>query len=196
MRALSRRLTIPTGFFIVVIGGYAIYRFVLVSFGVPEDFSIARTQGAFIAQNIVGTSNNLSESLSRVEELEREKNYTDALVLTSELAKDTVSIRTQAVALAAELEKMTQAMPYIKSSDARALALESVTNRLALINHLINYSDVLLELVDTLRGRFTDTHTDAQVNELITRINQEITAINELDIKAQEVMERFDKLTK
>lgn len=195
MRALSRRFTIPTAFFAIVISGYVIYRFVLSSFGVPEEFSVARTQGAFIAQNIVRTSNDLSAALAQVGELERAYNYTDALVLTSELAKDTVAIRTQAVELAAELEKMTRAMPSIQSSEARALALESVTNRLALINHLITYSDYLLQLVDTLRGRFTGTHTDAQVNKLIDRINGEITAINELDIRAQEVMERFDGLT-
>lgn len=197
MRTIVRRSGVSLVFIILVVGGYAAYRFTLAFFGgVPEDFSLARSRGAFIAQTIVGTSNDLSADLARVEELDRTYNYTEALVLTSELAKQTVEIRTRAVELAAELEIMTRAMPSIRSSEARALALESVTNRLALINHLITYSDALLQLVDALRGRFTGTYTDAQVNELIDRVNGEIVAINELDSKAQETMNKFDELTR
>ena len=75
-------------------------------------------------------------------------------------------------------------------------ALESISNRLALINQLINYSGDLGALLDVLRSRFTGTGgTNAQVTTLVNQINTDVNAINNFNNQATQAMVKFDSVT-
>lgn len=180
-----------------VAGGYALSHFNFAQ-QLPAEFTQARLQGALISQNIVNLSNQLLENLNKVSNLEKEANYLEALNLTTQTLKQSQEIRNEAVKLAQELEKMTVALSGIRSAQAKQVALESISNRLALINRLINYSDYLSQLLEILRNRFFlgTSSENRQIDDLIAKINDEVKAINNFNAEAAAAMEKFDKLIK
>lgn len=165
--------------------------------GVPRAFSEARLQGAMIAQNIVDVSNRSVQDLGRINELDKQGNFTEALNLTTAAVGQSQEIRNEAIRLSTELEKMTLALSEMKSFEARQAAFSAVSNHLALISRLINYSGYLGRLLEVLRHRFTGDFSDAErVDALISQINSEIEAINKLNTEANEAISKFDKLVR
>jgi hypothetical protein len=179
---------------VVIVGGYLVSKLNLSSATVPADFSDARFQGALIAQDIVNLSNQVSSDLSKVQSLDSNDKTDEALNLTADLLKKSAEVRTRAVELSQQLEKMTSSLSGVRSQDARAAALESIADRLALINRLINYSDYLARLLNTLREKFAGVKQDAQISGLVAQINAEVTAINNFNRQAGQAMDRFDSI--
>ncbi len=172
-------------------------KLILSAKGIPPDFTSARLQGAVIAQNIVNLSNQSTDDLAKVNEFDKQGNYTDALNLTSDLIKRSEDIRNQAVELSTQIETMTKALSSIDDLAARQAALESISARLALINRLINYSNDLGNLLSTLRDHFAgnvNVENYQQVQVLVNQINGEVTAINSFNSQAGQAMDRFDKI--
>jgi len=195
MPKIYRNIIIVLAVVFVLGGGYAFLRFVLGIGGIPKDFTDARMQGAIIAQNIVNLSNQSALDLTKINKLDNQGDYTEALNLTTEVTKQSQQIRDQAVALSGEVETMTKALSGIDSLDARQAALESIANRLALISRLINYSGYLGQLLDTLRNHFSGKAYKAhEVAGLIDQINAEVLAINNFNGQAGQAMDRFDKI--
>ena len=197
MLHFSRRIKLSIVFFAVVISGYVVVHLVASLGGVPQEFNEARLQGALIAQNIVDLSNKSASDLGKINELDRQRNFNEALALTTQVIAQSQEIRNQAVALSSEIEKMTRSLSGIGSDEARQAALESITSRLALISRLINYSASLENLLSVLRNRFAgapSSHT--KVQGMIDQINAEVTAINSFNNQAVQAMERFDALIK
>lgn len=185
------------GLSVIVIGGYVVTNFISGSNSagrVPEDFIHARLEGALIAQTIVDLSRGSATDLGRISELDREKKFIEALDLTSRVLLNSREIRDEAVKLSEQMEKMTIALSSIRSTEARQAALESISNRLALITRLINYSASLGQLLDALEKRFTGAaEQDETVKALLENINAEINAINSFNEQASRAMERFDR---
>ncbi len=184
-------------FVCIVLCGYAAYRLVSASRnGVPADFSASRARGALIAENIVNGSNELTSDLQKVNEFAAQRDYTNALALTTEVARKSDDIRNQAAELSGELANMAKAVASapINSADAREVALQSISNRLALINQLMNYSNGIGNLASALRDRFTNTPDKWNISQIIRDINASITAVNGFNSDASAAMERFDAL--
>lgn len=196
MSRFSRRLTIFLVFAFMAGGGYFVGQFLGLSGGIPEEFKEARLQGALIAQNIVNLSNESVLDLVEINKLDRARNFTEALNLTSEVVNNSQEIRDQAIALSRQIEVMTRALSKISSLEARQAALESITNRLALISRLINYSGYLGQLLDSLRSRFDGGFVSGgrSVERLVDQINGEVKAINSFNGQASQAMERFDSI--
>ena len=191
----SRRTKIVIVFVVIVVLGYVVVRLTQGSGGVPQDFTDSRMQGAIIAQNIVNLSNQSTAALEQVNTLDQKQDYANALALTTGLVTQSQEIRDQAVQLSAQVEQMTKALSDISDFNARQAALESISDRLALINQLINYSGDLGKLVDTLRSRFTGQGgTNAQVMTLVNQINTDVNAINNFNSQAGQAMDRFDAI--
>lgn len=159
---------------------------------VPKEFQDARLQGALIAQNIVDLSAQLSEQMTVVNNLDKEQNYTEALNVVTAVMQKNQEIRNQAVALSGEVEKMIKNLSEVKSFEARQAALEAISNRLALLSRLINYSGYLAQLLGALRDKFTHTGSPQNVGYLVNQINAEVTAINSFNKQSIQAMERFD----
>jgi len=196
MRPLSRRTKIFFIFLVLIIVGYLSARFGRFSEAVPPDFKEARSQGAMIAQDIVNISNEVNADLEKVNQYEKEKNMSEALNLTAALLKRSEEVKTRAQDLSAQLEKMTGALAEIESPEARALALESITDRLALISRLLSYSDYLSNLLTTLSDRFSGMKDSTDVQKIIGQINAEVTAINNFNRQAGQAMDRFDEIVR
>ena len=190
-----RVVSVIVGALIIGGGVYAILQSNRAASSVPDDFTTARMQGALISQNIVDLSNTLDANLGKINQLDKEKNYTQALALTQQLLQQSRDIRAQAVGLSKELEVMAQNLDSIHSSDARQAALEAISDRLALISRLINYSGYLEDLLNALGNRFAGSAPgNAQVSAIVNEINSEVTAINNFNNNAGAAMEKFDKV--
>lgn len=192
---MSRRTKLLIGFFALVAAGWFAAR--LISSGateVPPEFTNARLEGALVAQTIVTLSNESIADLAKINELDQNGKFQDAMDLTVEVIKRSQDIRDEAIKLSGEVEKMTTALSGIDSFEARQAALESISNRLALISRLVNYSGYLGQLLDALRIRFGGGAPESKVGVLIEQINSEVNAINNFNAEATQAMERFDKI--
>ncbi len=190
----SRKAKIFIGFLIIVVGGYFASGLLGGSSAVPADFKDARLQGALIAENIIRLSSDSANDLARVNKLDGERKFSEALDITSRMLTQSQEIRAQAVDLSKEIERMTLALPSIRPASAQQAALSAITDRLALISRLINYSAGLERLLGALRSRFMGYPGDHQVQNIIEQINNEVTAINHFNGEAVKKMEKFDRL--
>ena len=198
MSRVPKRLKIFLVFIIIVAGGYTGSRFISSFSGrIPAEFSEARLQGALIAEGIVNLSNRSAQNLENISELERNKNFSEALKIISDVVKQGQDIRNEAVKLSGEIEKMTRALSEIRSLEARQAAIEAISDHLALISRLINYSGHLGDLLDVLRGRFEGTlpHSASKIQLIVDQVNAEARAINNFNAQAIQAMERFDAIT-
>ena len=177
----------------VVIIGTLGFRF-LSSNIIPQDFIDARIQGAIIAQNIVGLSNQSVNDLGKINQLDQQGNYVEATNVVLETIQKSKDIRNQAVELSNQVSKMTAALSGINSFEARQAALEAISNRLALIGRLINYSDYLAQLLQALQTKFAGQRGNHNVETIINQINAEVTAINSFNGQSTQAMNRFDAI--
>lgn len=191
MLHLSRHTKIFLGTVVVMIIGTLSLRF-LSSNAVPQDFIDARVQGAIIAQNIVGLSNQSVNDLEKINQFDQQGNYTEATNVAIETIQKSKDIRNQAIELSNQVSKMTAALSGIDSFEARQAALEAISNRLALIGRLINYSDYLAQLLQALQAKFAGQRSNNNVEIIINQINAEVTAINSFNGQSTQAMNRFD----
>jgi len=195
MGNFSRRTKWIVGFVVVVAAGYGLFKLVSGESGVPQPFTDARLQGAIIAQNIVNASNQSTATLEQISTLDQKGDYKDALTLAEGLVAQSADIRNQAVSLSSEISTMAQSLSGISNFTAQQAALESISNRLALLNELITYSSDLATLEATLAARFSGTQgTGAQVTTLVNQINTDVNAINNFNSQAGQAMDRFDTI--
>jgi hypothetical protein len=191
----SRRTKAIAAFIIVIVVGYAIARFWQSQSQIPEAFTGARSQGAIIAESIVSTSNQSTAELQKINELDQEGDYKDALTLTNGLITQSESLRNQAVQLSAQVQDMTQSLSSINNFDEQQAALESIASQLALINQLINYSGDLGHLSDVLQARFQgQSEPTGTVQGIVNQINTDVNAINNFNTQATQAMAQFDKI--
>ncbi len=161
---------------------------------IPQDFVDARIQGAIISQNIVGLSNQSTNDLEKISQLDQQGNFVEASNVVVETIKKSKDIRSQAVELSNQVSKMTTSLSDIDSFEARQAALEAISSRLALISRLINYSEYLNQLLQALQTKFARQSGGSNVESIITQINAEVTAINSFNGQATQAMNRFDAI--
>jgi hypothetical protein len=197
MSTFSRRTKIIAAFVIIVAVGYGLVLFWQAQNAVPVSFTAARTQGAIIAQTIVNDSNQSTDELNAINKYDQEGDYTDALASTTALINQSAGLRTEAVQLAAQVQQMSTDIPNIKSSDAQQAAVESMTNRLAVINELITYSNDLDHLLAVLQSRFSGTpQPNTEVANIVSQINADVNMINNFNTQAGQAMDKFDSIEK
>jgi hypothetical protein len=196
MNELSRRSKIIIAFVVMIVGGGVLTYVSSISRGVSPAFVEARMQGALIAQGIVSSSQSSTVALEEINRLDRQGDYGSALELTNRLIDQNKEIKDKAIALSHELETMTRSLDSISSEDARTAALNSITNRLAMITRLIQYSDSLGKLLETLKLRFSgEAYGDNRtIRALLDEINTEVNAINNFDHQAQQAIVQFDTI--
>ncbi len=185
-------------FLAIILAGYFVIILVRsFSGGVPRAFSEARLQGALISQSIVETSSKSAETLRIINQYDKEGNFKEALGLVTAEVTRTQEMRSQAVKLSQELETMTKALSDLNSFEARQAALEAISNHLAVISRLVNYSDYLGRLLEVLKDRFVgNIQNGNQVSVLVDQINAEVGSINSFNNQATKAMERFDILVR
>ena len=197
MSRVPKRLKIFLAFIIIIAGGYLVSNLASSFSGqIPREFHEARLRGALIAEGIVNLSNRSAKDLENISELERNKKFSEAIKIISGAVEQNRNIRNEAIKLSGEIEKMTRTLSEIKSLEARQAAIAAISDRLALITRLINYSGYLANLLDVLRGRFEGTlpYNGSKIQLLVDQINAEAREINNFNTLAIEAMERFDEI--
>lgn len=196
MNTFSKQLAVGVVFIGLILAGYFLGTWRLDSSSPPAEFTSARLRGAVISQDIVNLSNEISEDLETINRLDNEGKFREALSAVVPLLEKTSNLKKKAADLSTELEKMTASLFKVKSQEAQRAAMESITNRMALISRLLSYSDYMSRLTETLRLRFIDASTSQSVAEIVRQINAEITAINNFNRAAGQAMDRFDAILK
>lgn len=162
----------------------------------PTEFIDARLRGAKTAQKIVSLSNGSLDSLNQIARQDREGNSSEALILISNQLIQNRDIHKEAIALSSELGKMASNLPVIRPSRAQRIATEAVSYEVALVSRLVGYNEFIRRLFEILEAKFTGKLVDAdgQVGTLISQINEEREAINDLDSKFNAAMAELDKI--
>lgn len=196
---ISQRTKIALFIIAVIVIGSGLFfaRGVFTTRSVPPEFSDARLKGAEIAQTIVDLANRSREKLAKIETADQDGRYGEAVQFVGQALDENRKARDAAVKLSVELEHMTQVIPGIRPASARLLAIDAINSELTLVSHLITHNDYLFQLFEVLNEKFSGrrTGTDGKVKDLITNINAEIRAINELNGKFADSMVQFDALT-
>ena len=179
--------------FLILIGYISFKSISSQSVKIPEEFLNSRLQSAIISEEIINLSNQIKDGVFQINQLDEQKKYKEAFNLISELNTKILEIRKKAVDLSKELEIMTKSLNDLKvKGGAEKLAVSSITNRIIIINHLINYSDYLFQLNLALENRFYGKSNKDEILNLIDKINSEVEAINKANEKAKIDMEKFD----
>ncbi len=198
MKTRNRRLIL---FFVIFGVGLITYFVLRVVFaphvGVPQQFYEARAKSAVIAQDIVNSSNAIVADIAKVNELDRQGQYQEALAILKEVGDKNASVRTHAIDLSKELQVMTLAIPDITNDAAQQAALDSISLRLALENRLIGYTDEVGRLIIALEAHFeTGRGKPSDIGILVANINAEVRAINSFNSQAGQAMDRFDGIVR
>ncbi len=191
----SRRFKVIIGFAVLLGGGYTAVAMWKNSGAIPPELSNARIQGALISENIVTLSTKSVSDLNTINQLDKEGRYREALALTEGVIKQSQEIRDEAVGLSDQIGTMTKSLSGIRSLEARQALLDAITNRLALVSRLINYSADLGQLLDVLKDHFSGgVYKSTDVPHLVDQINSEVNAINNFNTQATQSMDKFDKI--
>jgi hypothetical protein len=188
-----KRVRLLILFIIIILLAYFVLRFLAVELkNVPEDFLKARQEASLIASEIVTISNESTNNLNEIAELDKEGKYTEALILISQELERNRQAREKAIKLSVQLETMAKNLAQISPASASQVALQAVSSETALISRLIIYNDYLTQLLEVLREKFLGKSDGDKIPELLVKINGEIQAINDLNRKFNEVMKEFD----
>jgi len=160
---------------------------------VPSEFKEAKYQASSLAQEIVEFSKDLTNNLEEINRLDSEKKYAEAINLLAQATERNQEVREKAVKLSEALSKMALAVPKISPTSASQIALQAISSETTLISRLITYNDYLNQLLEEFRLKLLGKSVgDHKVQELISKINEEVRAINELNSKFNSLMKRFD----
>ena len=163
----------------------------------PSEFSDARIKGALVAQKIVELSRGTLSRLSEVSRYDQERNTPEALIAISNALIANRENQVEAIRLSSQLNAMAENLSRIRPARARELATQAVTAEVALVSRLLYYNTYLSQLFETLKIKFDKpwvSYLDGQVGDLITKINDEAQAINELNKEFNSYMAEFDKI--
>ncbi|MFA5173257.1 MAG: hypothetical protein WC435_02575 [Candidatus Paceibacterota bacterium] len=192
------KIKFPALFIAIILLAYLFWRIVLVggSF-VPKEFLEANQQGALIATQIVDFSKKSVSNIDKINDLDREENYSEALNLIMEEISRNEEMKKEAYNLSFELAKMAETLKEIKPKVATETALRGINYETSLIIRLINYNAFMGNLLITLRDKFTGKMVEeGKVGEIIKKINDEATAINDLNEQYKAAMNEFDEKIK
>ena len=176
---------------------FAVY-FVISEKYLPPNFTEAKNNSAVIAQEIVSLTEESIKKLDDISSYDRRGNFSKAIELVREELERAKESRLKATNLTKQIETMTIAGNEISPAKARNLAIEAISQELALVTHLIVYNDTLNALLQTLEFKFSgDIPYDADdVQKLVKNINDEAREINKLNDSFNEKMKQLDELFK
>lgn len=163
----------------------------------PSEFSDARTKGAIVAQKIVELSRNTLSQLNEVSKYDQQRNSSEALIAISNALIANRENQVESVRLSSQLTAMAENLSRIQPERARQLATQAVTSEVALVSRLLYYNTYLNQLFEALKVKFEKpwvSYLDGQVQDLVTKINDEAQAVNELNKEFNAYMAEFDKI--
>jgi len=164
------------------------------AYAIPEPFTEGRVEGARAAIAITAMINGSLKTLSDVRAAEQRNDLATAVYLIRAEMNNTSERQNQAHILAAAMEKMATAIPEIKPTSARQIALEAVSAQVATVSHLVTYNDYLANLFNLLneKMRGDKNATTEKIQKLVGQLNAENITINELNAQFNRSLKQFD----
>jgi len=162
----------------------------------PKKFLEARQEASLVAKDIIDISGRTAENIKRISDLDKNKEYTEALNLISEELNNNRLARENAINLSAKLETMAKNVSQISPAAAGQIAIQAISSETTLISRLITYNDYLIKLLEILQAKFLEKEKNAndKIADLIEKINDEARAINDLNNNFNNLMTEFDKI--
>ncbi|MBI1839056.1 MAG: hypothetical protein HYR95_02060 [Candidatus Colwellbacteria bacterium] len=194
-------LKIISAIVLVALVGYFSVRLLNIDFRksfIPPEFLEARLRGSVIAESIVGLSKESMGNLAVISSEDEIGNYDSGLNLVLKEVDRNAKARNSALELSKELAIMAENLSGVQPETATKIALQAVIDESQIVQRLINYNAYVYQLLDVLQTRFSADNTkdtSVKVKELISKMNEEAAAINELNGKYKGLMAEFDKLT-
>ncbi len=164
---------------------------------VPKGFLEARTRGADIANSIVALSTDSVNNLKTIQLQNDLKNYEDGLnSVIKEIARNE-DARKDAISLSSQLETMAGSIADIRPKTASDMALRAIIIESQIAQRLINYNGYIAELLSDFQSRFAKGSkvNEQAVKDLISKMDGEISSINDLNEQYRGLMSQFDELT-
>jgi hypothetical protein len=184
---------------VAIVLGYFFLHFIFVGPKVvPQEFAEARRKIAVLGSEIGALSNEAVSRLDDIRKLDKEFDYEGALILiNAELIKNR-ALGDKAVSLSNELANLARSLISVRPASARELASEAIGYEVAMVSRLISYNNVLKELFELLRLKYTwrAFDVDEKVNELVDEINSGARAINSYNEAANASLAKFDEVIK
>ena len=194
---IPRRMRILIIFLLIVAAvGLIVKTFTPETKNTPKEFLETRQEASLIAKNIIYISGRTAENIKKISNLDKNKEYTEALNLISEELNNNREARENAINLSAKLEIMAKNVSQISPATAGQIAIQAITSETALISRLITYNDYLIKLLEILQAKFLEKEKNAndKIADLIEKINDEARAINDLNNNFNNLMTKFDKI--
>lgn len=190
---IPKRIKMLILFIVIISAAFLAFQFWFADVkNVPGDFLRARQEASFVASEIVAISNQSTNNLSQIAQLDKDGKYTEALILVSQELERNKEARDKAIKLSIQLETMTKNLSAISPASAGQIALEAITSETSLISKLIDYNDNLTKLLVVLQGKFLGKISGDGISTLIAEINDDVRIINELNRKFNDIMKSFD----
>lgn len=161
---------------------------------VPQEFIDGRDAAAVHAQDVVSLLKETGNNLRKIQELEQQGKYKDALQIVYYEIEKNRTVTEKALALTGDLEKMAKAVPDIEPNRARETALVAISSEVMLVTTLNGYinndlSRLLQLLGDRLLGRSGDIEA---LNRMVDAMNVKTDSINNLNNQFTQLMEEFN----
>ena len=193
-----RKGKLPVLFVIIVVVGYLFWQLVLAggSF-VPDSFLKANQQGAIIASQIVQLATDSKDVLRQINDLDRQGKYEQAIELVQLEMKRNERVREKAYELSVWLGQMAENLDDIEPKRATEPALRAINFETSLIIRLLSYNANLQQLLVALDNKFTGQEVEvSEVDRLISVLNEEVVAINNINKDYLKAVDEFERLTR
>ena len=194
---IPRRMRILIIFLLIVAAVWLIIKMLTPDAkNTPKEFLETRQEASLIAKDIIDISSRTAENIKKISDLDKNKEYTEALNLISEELNNNRKARENAIKLSSQLEIMAKNVSQISPVTAGQIAIQAISSETALISRLITYNDYLIKLLEILQAKFLEKEKNAndKIADLIEKINEEARAINDLNNNFNRLMTEFDKI--
>lgn len=160
---------------------------------VPEMFWTAHGEGNIIAEEFVSLGSETQENLEKIKELEEKGKTEQALKLIREEVGRGDGLKIKGAELLKSLSQMTYSLSGIRPDGARTIAHEAITDRIAMVNSLIAYSNNLEQVLRLLTSRvlYGDDIRNT-LREKINAANLDARNINDLNAKFNEAIKKLE----
>jgi len=164
---------------------------------IPQPFLEARARGSVFAENIIKLTEKSLDNLKLISDEDRAGNYSRGIdLIIGELSRNEIT-RHNALGLSKELEIMASLLAEVKPREAIDVGFQAILSQSQTVQRLLNYNNDIYQLLDILRIRFENRGSSGaeRVGGLLSKMNDEAKAVNELNAKYAELMAKFDSLT-
>ncbi|PIR87828.1 MAG: hypothetical protein COU10_02485 [Candidatus Harrisonbacteria bacterium CG10_big_fil_rev_8_21_14_0_10_45_28] len=182
----SAVLIVIVGLFFSSVNGEAV---------VPMQFFEARVKASDSAKNLAQLVDSSLLNLNKVKQWAEERKIAPALDLIQFELTNSKERQIAAITLSKSLEQMAHSTAGMSPDKAERLAVEAVSTGVNMVSQLINYNDLLNQLLVILQSKLNDGEDlgTEQISQIVNEMNSVAREINTLANKFNDLIESFDK---